>query len=59
MKLTVSHSHEIWGHQFLNEMIFMSCKVHKFLCFRRKLTSQGLTSQKIKLIFNQKKQDLT
>ena len=26
MKLTVSHPYEIWGHQFLTEMIFMSCK---------------------------------
>ena len=26
MKLTVSHPYKIWGHQFLTDMIFMSCK---------------------------------
>ena len=26
MKWTVSRPYELWGHQFLTEMIFMSCK---------------------------------
>ena len=26
MKWTVSHPYELWGHQFLTEMIFMSSK---------------------------------
>ena len=26
MKLTVLHQYEIWGHQFLTEIIFISCK---------------------------------
>ena len=26
MKLTVLHPYEIWGHQFLMEIIFISCK---------------------------------